>query len=73
MEVGLLRQAETADQAEVDGTLAGYVLVVPELVIDQAIIEGSVAPDDESLQIATEVRMRPLMERVLSRNDILKT
>ena len=27
---------------------------------------------DESLQISTDIGMRPLMERVLSRRDILK-
>ena len=34
--------------------------------------EQAVAMYDESLQIATELGMRPLMERVLSRKDILK-
>ena len=34
--------------------------------------EQAVALYDESLQIATEIGMRPLMERVLSRKDILK-
>ena len=32
----------------------------------------AVALYDESLQIATEIGMRPLMERVLSRKEILK-
>ncbi len=34
--------------------------------------EQAVAMYDESLQIATEIGMRPLTERVLSRKDILK-
>ena len=34
--------------------------------------EKAVAMYDESLQIAKEFGMRPLMERVLSRKDILK-
>ena len=39
-----LRPERDCFLAEVDGTPAGYVLVVPELVIDRAIIEGAVAP-----------------------------
>ena len=34
--------------------------------------ERAVSLYDESLHIATEIGMRPLMERVLSRKDILK-
>ena len=39
-----LRPERDCFLAEVDGTPAGYVLIVPELVIDRAIIEGAVAP-----------------------------
>ncbi len=39
---------------------------------DEGDSEKAVAMLDESLAISTELGMRPLMERVLSRREILK-
>ncbi len=50
----------------------GYADTLRELDVDGARATG-VSSLDESLAISSELGMRPLMERVLSRREILKT